>query len=190
MICRRQGFMIKQMEKKFVTNRQFQGIKENVDKVLNEIIPQIASNVTKDIIKDNLPRVITDAVIKERDTFQAYIPALISKEFVDHAPKIIEELFKTHMKNNVITFYLTRSTSNATSTSADLQHQMYLKMKRNLQDQANDSELWDVLKRKFEKSSASSGPCRTDAFRKRDHDDHQEDDAPPGGRKARKDKRQ
>ncbi|GJS13012.1 hypothetical protein Tco_0407484 [Tanacetum coccineum] len=41
-ICRRQYYMIKQMEKKFVTNREFQGIKENVDRVLHEIIPQIA----------------------------------------------------------------------------------------------------------------------------------------------------
>ncbi|GJT11537.1 hypothetical protein Tco_0858579 [Tanacetum coccineum] len=116
------------------------GIKENVDRVLHEIIPQIASNATNDIVKENLPKVIADVVIKERDTFQATVPALISKEFVDHAPKIIEELFKTHMKNN----------------------------------------------RKFEKSSASSGPCRTDAFRKRDHDDHQEDDAPPEGEKRAK----
>ncbi|GJU36780.1 hypothetical protein Tco_1185134 [Tanacetum coccineum] len=57
-ICRRQGFMIKQIEKKFVTNREFHSIKENVDKVLHEIIPQIASNATNDIIEDNLSRVI------------------------------------------------------------------------------------------------------------------------------------
>ncbi|GJS78288.1 retrovirus-related pol polyprotein from transposon TNT 1-94 [Tanacetum coccineum] len=114
-ICRRQGFMIKQMEKKFVTNHEFQGIKENIDRVLHEIIPHIASNATNDIIKDNLPRVIVDAVIKERDTLQAIVHALIYKEFVDHAPKIIEELFKTHMKKNVITIHPTTSTSTATS---------------------------------------------------------------------------
>ncbi|GJV60340.1 hypothetical protein Tco_1466440 [Tanacetum coccineum] len=36
---------------------------------------------------------------------------------------------------------------------------------------------------KYEKSSASTDPCRTDAFRKRDHDDHQGDDAHPKGEK-------
>ncbi|GKF45463.1 hypothetical protein Tco_0132015, partial [Tanacetum coccineum] len=52
-----------------------------------------------------------------------------------------------------------------------------------LQDQVDDPDLWDVLKRKFEKPSALSDPRRTDSFCKRDHDDHQEDDAPPKGEK-------
>ncbi|GJW38536.1 reverse transcriptase domain-containing protein, partial [Tanacetum coccineum] len=49
-------------------------------------------------------------------------------------------------------------------------------MKSNLQDQANDPALWDVLKRKFEKS------CSDDDFHSQRHDDHQEDDAPPRGK--------
>ncbi|GKD20930.1 hypothetical protein Tco_1222633, partial [Tanacetum coccineum] len=61
-----------------------------------------------------------------------------------------------------------------------------LKMKSDLQAQVADPELWDVLKAKFEKSSASAGSCRDDAFRKRDHDDHQGDDAPPKGEKSAK----
>ncbi|GJZ10688.1 hypothetical protein Tco_0545447 [Tanacetum coccineum] len=56
-------------------------------------------------------------------------------------------------------------------------------MKRSLQDQANDPSLWEVLKRKFEKSSTSDTSCRDDAFYLRGHDDHQEDDAPPEGEK-------
>ncbi|GJX89405.1 hypothetical protein Tco_0341419 [Tanacetum coccineum] len=75
------------------------------------------------------------------------------------------------------------NSSTATPSSFDLQQQLYLKMKRSLQDQADDPKLWEVLKRKFEKSSALSGPCRTDAFRKHDQDDHQEDDAPLEGEK-------
>ncbi|GJZ88086.1 reverse transcriptase domain-containing protein [Tanacetum coccineum] len=47
----------------------------------------------------------------------------------------------------------------------------------NLRDQANDPALWDVLKRKFEKS------CSDDDFHSQRHDDHQEDDAPPKGEK-------
>ncbi|GKD13553.1 hypothetical protein Tco_1197960 [Tanacetum coccineum] len=118
-----------------------------VDKVLHDIIPKIALNATNDLIADNLPRVMADAVKKEKEALKAIVPALISKEFVDHAPKIIKELFKIHMKNN------------------------------------------DVLKRKFEKSSALSYPCRIDAFRKRDHEDHQEDDAPHEGEKRAKKKK-
>nr|GEX06661.1 hypothetical protein [Tanacetum cinerariifolium] len=52
-------------------------------------------------------------------------------------------------------------------------------MKIDLQAQVADQELWDVLRDKFEKFSALVDPYRTDAFCKRDHDDHQRDDAPP-----------
>nr|GEV78448.1 hypothetical protein [Tanacetum cinerariifolium] len=99
-ICRHQGFMIRQMEKKYVTNRKFQDIKESVDKVLYDIVPKIASDATNDLIDDNLLRVVADAVQKEREALKDTIPILISKEFADHAPKIIEELFKIYMKNN------------------------------------------------------------------------------------------
>nr|GFA75473.1 hypothetical protein [Tanacetum cinerariifolium] len=44
----------------------------------------------------------------------------------------------------------------------------------------------DVLRTKFVKSSASAGSCMDGAFRKRDHDDHQGDDAPPEGEKNAK----
>ncbi|GKD23330.1 hypothetical protein Tco_1225033 [Tanacetum coccineum] len=65
----------------------------------------------------------------------------------------------------------------------DLQQQLYLKMKSNLQDQANDLALWDVLKRKFEKSSTSNTSCREDDFHSQRHDYHQDDDAPLEGEK-------
>ncbi|GKE94993.1 hypothetical protein Tco_1579848, partial [Tanacetum coccineum] len=76
-------------------------IHKNVDNVLHDVIPKIASNATNDIIKDNLPKVIVEAIMKERDTFQNTVPALISKEFADHALKLIEELFQSYMHNNV-----------------------------------------------------------------------------------------
>ncbi|GJZ58476.1 hypothetical protein Tco_0613970 [Tanacetum coccineum] len=161
-------------------------IEERVDKVLHDIVPKIASNATNDLIADNHPRVVADAVKKEREASKATIPALISKEFADHAPKLIEELFKIHMKNNVINVHLTTSTSTATTTTADLQHQLYLKMKSNLHDQVLDPELWDVLKRKFEKSSASTSSYRDDAFHKRNHDEHQGDDGSLEGEKSAK----
>ncbi|GJU39094.1 hypothetical protein Tco_1192051 [Tanacetum coccineum] len=162
-ICKHQDIMIKQMEKKFVTNRDFQAIYKNFDNVLHDVIPKIALNATINIIEDNLPKFIVEVVMKKRDTFQETIPALISKEFIDHVP----------------------NSSTATSSSADLEHQLYLKMKRSLQDQADDPELWEVLKRKrmFEKSSALSHPCRIDTFCGSDHDDHQKNDAPPEGEK-------
>ncbi|GKC43823.1 retrovirus-related pol polyprotein from transposon TNT 1-94 [Tanacetum coccineum] len=128
-LSQRQDIMIKQMEKKFVTNCDFQVIHKNVDNVLHDVIPKIALNATNDIIEDNLLKVIDEAVMKDRDTFQETVLALIYKEFADYAPKLIEELFSLTYRNNVITFHPITSSSTATPSSADLQHQLYLKMK-------------------------------------------------------------
>nr|GEV09688.1 hypothetical protein [Tanacetum cinerariifolium] len=49
-------------------------------------------------------------------------------------------------------------------------------------DKENDQEL--TASAKFDKSSASAGSCKNDAFRKRDHDEHQGDDAPLEGEKS------
>ncbi|GJW98357.1 putative reverse transcriptase domain-containing protein, partial [Tanacetum coccineum] len=76
--AKRQGFIIKQMEKKFVTNQVFQGIKERVNKVLHDIVPKISSNVNDDLINDNLPRVMADVVKKEREASKDIVPGLIS----------------------------------------------------------------------------------------------------------------
>ncbi|GJS81414.1 hypothetical protein Tco_0747955 [Tanacetum coccineum] len=56
-------------------------------------------------------------------------------------------------------------------------------MKSNLQDQAFDPAMWDVLKCKFEKSSTSNTSYRDDEFHSQRHDDYQEDDAPLKGEK-------
>ncbi|GJY44393.1 hypothetical protein Tco_0432606 [Tanacetum coccineum] len=111
------------------------------------------------------------------------VPALISKEFDTQAPQIIEELFKNYVQNNVIQVHPTTTTSTKTTSSTDPQQQLYLKMKSNPQDQANDLALWNVLKRNFEKSSTFNTSCRDDEFHSQQHDDHQEDDAPPEGEK-------
>ncbi|GKE02936.1 hypothetical protein Tco_1390919 [Tanacetum coccineum] len=46
-----------------------------------------------------------------------------------------------------------------------------------------------LLRDKFEKSSTSAGSCRDDAFFKRDHDEHQGDDATLEGKKSGKRKK-
>nr|GEW36034.1 integrase, catalytic region, zinc finger, CCHC-type, peptidase aspartic, catalytic [Tanacetum cinerariifolium] len=117
-MCRRQGYMIKDMERKS----------------------------TNDLIEGNLKTVVADTVIQERYAFQSEVHALISKEFDAHAPKIIEELFKHYVQTNVIQVHPTRTTLTDTISLAALQQQLYLKMKSNLQDQANDPALWNVLK--------------------------------------------
>ncbi|GJV12858.1 hypothetical protein Tco_1354399 [Tanacetum coccineum] len=140
-MCRRQGYMIQRMEWKYVIDSEFW--------------------------KNNVKRAVADTIIQERNAFQAEVPAIVTNEFVDQAPRIIKELFKSYVSNNVIHVHPTTSTSTTTTSSTVLQQQLYLKMKSNLKDQATDPELDDV-------------------FRPQYHDDHQEDDTPPEGEKRAK----
>ncbi|GKB03231.1 hypothetical protein Tco_0831320 [Tanacetum coccineum] len=80
-MCRRQGYMIRDMERKCVTTDKFWKVHGKVDQVLHEIVPQLTERATNDLIEGNLKRVVADTVIQEQDTFQAEVPALISKEF-------------------------------------------------------------------------------------------------------------
>ncbi|GJZ26425.1 hypothetical protein Tco_0570678 [Tanacetum coccineum] len=125
---------------------------------------------------------IAATIIEDRNAFRSAVPNLVSHEFHAQALKIIEDLFKNYVQSNVIQVHPTITTSTETNSLADLQQQLYLKMKRSLQDQANDPVLREVLKCKFENSSASNTSCRDDDIHSH-HDDHQEDDAPPEGEK-------
>ncbi|GJV27926.1 ribonuclease H-like domain-containing protein [Tanacetum coccineum] len=116
------------------------------------ILPNNLVLETNELTKEAVPRMVNDAVKKDRKISTTNVPELILQKFVVHAPKIIEKLFKTHMKSKVIIVHPTTSTS--TSTFADLQHQLYLNMRTNLQDQVDDLELWDVLKRSKTSESA------------------------------------
>ncbi|GJR27182.1 retrovirus-related pol polyprotein from transposon TNT 1-94 [Tanacetum coccineum] len=151
-----------------------------VQELMNTVSPSTATT-SKDPHKKRRisKKVVADAIIQERDAFQSKVLALIPKEFDAQAPQIIEELFKNYVQNTVIQVHPTTTTSIDTTSSTDLQQQLYLKVKSNLLDQANDPALWDVLKCKFEKSSTSNTSCSDDDFHSQHHDNHQDDDAPP-----------
>ncbi|GJX01048.1 hypothetical protein Tco_0184961 [Tanacetum coccineum] len=101
---------------------------------LYKIVPQLAERATNDLIDGNLKRVVADTIIQERDTFQAEVHALIFKEFDAQAPHIIEELLENYVQNNVIQVLPTTTALTETTSSADLQQQLYLKMKSNPQE--------------------------------------------------------
>ncbi|GKB17459.1 hypothetical protein Tco_0851382 [Tanacetum coccineum] len=163
-MCRRQGYMIQNMERKCITTKYFWKTHKKVDRVLHEIVPQLAERATGDLIENNLKPFIAATIIEDRDAFRSEVHDLVSQEFNAQAPKIIEELFKNYVQSNVIQVYPTTTTSTETTSSVNLQQQLYLKMKRSLQDQAND-------------------PVLDDDIHSQRHDDHQEDDAPPEGEK-------
>ncbi|GJR75530.1 hypothetical protein Tco_0087895 [Tanacetum coccineum] len=168
---------------KNITQELMDTTHKKVDRVLNEIIPQLVERATDDLIENNLKPSIAATIIEDRDAFRSEVPDLVSQELNAQAPKIIEELFKNYVQSNVIQVHPTTTTYTETTSSADLQQQLYLKMKRSLQDQANDPALWEVLKHTFEKSSTANTSCRDKDIHSQRHDDHQEDDAPPEGEK-------
>ncbi|GJV65458.1 hypothetical protein Tco_1476286 [Tanacetum coccineum] len=80
-------------------------------------------------------------VNKDREVDPINAKEMIAKEFANHGPKMIEELFLKHMQNTTLNLYPTTSTSTAGNSSADLQHQLYLNKKSKPQDQATDPEI-------------------------------------------------
>ncbi|GKD56490.1 hypothetical protein Tco_1289877 [Tanacetum coccineum] len=102
------------------------------DQVLHEIVLQLAERATEDLIEYNLKPSIAETIIEDRDAFLSKVLDLVSQEFNAHAPKIIEELFKNYVQTNVIQVHPTATTSTETTSSANLQQQLYLKMKSNL----------------------------------------------------------
>ncbi|GJV39243.1 hypothetical protein Tco_1417683 [Tanacetum coccineum] len=78
---------------------------------------------TNELIKEEIPRMGNDAVKKDREIFADVVPELVSKEFATHAPKIIKELFKCHMKNKVLNVHLTKCGMFLRRNSKSLLHQ-------------------------------------------------------------------
>ncbi|GJZ79735.1 hypothetical protein Tco_0644572, partial [Tanacetum coccineum] len=74
-MCMRQGYMIKNMERKCVTTDYFWKTHKKFDQVLHEIVPQLAERATDDLIENNLkPFIDKDEVIPKDET-----PELITK---------------------------------------------------------------------------------------------------------------
>ncbi|GKC21822.1 hypothetical protein Tco_1023972 [Tanacetum coccineum] len=120
----------------------------------NNVVPELAFAKTNELIKEEMPRLVELAVQMDRELPFTSVLELISKEFATHGPKMIEELFRTHMQNTTLNLYPTSSTlssSTTTMSTANLQYQLYLNMKSKPQDQAADLDLWEILKRKLEK---------------------------------------
>ncbi|GJT02019.1 hypothetical protein Tco_0823188 [Tanacetum coccineum] len=119
-MCRRQGYMIQDMERKCVTTAKFWETHNKIDDILHEVVPQIAENVTNDLIEANLKPCIVNTIIEDRDAFRSEVPAFVSQEFKTHAPKIITKLFEDFVQSNVIHVHPTTTSSTPTDSLADL----------------------------------------------------------------------
>ncbi|GJX16632.1 hypothetical protein Tco_0217464, partial [Tanacetum coccineum] len=123
-MCRRQGYMNQDMERKCVITAKFWETHNKIDEILREVVLQIAENVTTDLIEYNLKPCIANTIIEDRDAFRLEVPALVSQEFNAHAPTIIEKLFKRYVQSNVVHIHPTTTTSINTDSLASLQYQL------------------------------------------------------------------
>ncbi|GJZ10131.1 hypothetical protein Tco_0544890 [Tanacetum coccineum] len=117
----------------------------------DEIIPELTVTKTNEMLKKEMPRLVKLAVNKNREVSPVDISGMVFIEFAAHGPKLIEELFRKHMQNTTLNRYPKTKSSTATTSSVDLQQQLYLSMQTKPQDQAVDPEIWELLKAKFEK---------------------------------------
>ncbi|GKA10720.1 hypothetical protein Tco_0690153, partial [Tanacetum coccineum] len=74
-MCRRQSYMIQDMERKCVTTEKFWETHNKVDQVLKEVILEIAKNAVNDLIEYNLKPCIAETIIEDRDAFRSDITA-------------------------------------------------------------------------------------------------------------------
>ncbi|GJR69172.1 hypothetical protein Tco_0015237 [Tanacetum coccineum] len=108
---------------------------KNITQELTDIVRCAGCvDVKEDLIKNNLKPCIAATIIEDRDAFRSKVLDLVSQEFNAQAPQLIEELFKNYVQSNIIQVHPTTTTSTETTSSADLQQQLYFKMKRSLQD--------------------------------------------------------
>nr|GEV14997.1 hypothetical protein [Tanacetum cinerariifolium] len=123
-MCRHQGYIIQNIERKRATTKYFWKTHKKVDLVLHEIVPQLAERDKYVLIENNLKLSIAATIIEERNAFRSEVHDLVSQEFNAQAPKIIEEIFMNYIQSNVIQVHPTTTTSTKTTSSADLQQQL------------------------------------------------------------------
>ncbi|GKC90880.1 hypothetical protein Tco_1151529 [Tanacetum coccineum] len=70
-MCRRQGYMIQDMERKCVTTAKFWETHNKIDDILHEVVSQITENVTNDLIEANLKPCIINTIIEDHDAFRS-----------------------------------------------------------------------------------------------------------------------
>ncbi|GJV43098.1 hypothetical protein Tco_1427634 [Tanacetum coccineum] len=127
-MCRRRGLIRSHIKTKFITQEFFVEKIKEVIQDCDKLVPELTVTTTNDLLKKEMPRLVKLAVNKDREVSPIDI-----------------------YLNTTLNLYPKIKSSTATTSSTDLQQQLYLIMKTKPQDQAADLEIWEILKAKFEK---------------------------------------
>ncbi|GKF48407.1 hypothetical protein Tco_0141658, partial [Tanacetum coccineum] len=153
------------------------GKEQNIVEKEVENEPNVEAEKTDEIIKEKEVASVSGSIAgvgRQRNLIRSHIKnKFITQEFfvekiqevLNHCDMIVPELTVTKTNemlkkempllltylNTTLNLYPKTSSSTATTSSADLQQQLYLTIKAKPQDQEADSEIWEILKAKFEK---------------------------------------
>ncbi|GJT68413.1 hypothetical protein Tco_1019893 [Tanacetum coccineum] len=111
--------------KEVVKETEIQEVLQHCD----TIVPELTVTKTNEMLKKEMPRLVKLVVNKDREVSPVDISGM----------------------NTTLNLYPKTSSLTATTSSADIQQQLYRNMKTKPQDQAADPEIWEILKAKFEK---------------------------------------
>ncbi|GKA51106.1 hypothetical protein Tco_0744302 [Tanacetum coccineum] len=125
----------------------------------------------------NIAIMNAEAIQKEHENLRAEVISQVNDSIANYIPPQVDSFLRDYMSNNILHVHPTQPSC---LSAQDLQHQLYLMMKDDEQLCNADLPIWLSLKIKFEKITTTTS-CQTYAIRPRDHDDNQDDDAPPEG---------
>ncbi|GJW77722.1 hypothetical protein Tco_0139404 [Tanacetum coccineum] len=201
-MSRRYRYMFRHLKQSFMPRKDFHAILEVVHKTLNKVVRKLFHKNTNDFMKNNIPKVVAeairlerekvkgdiavmvvDAVKKERESIRAELSLHVTNDVANTVPPQIDSFLRNYMSNHILYVH---PTEDASSFILDLQHQLYLQMKDDEQARDADLSIWLSLKIKFEKPAPLVEPCRVTIVRTRDHKDHHDDDARPEGESSTK----
>ncbi|GJT73006.1 hypothetical protein Tco_1032292 [Tanacetum coccineum] len=117
-MCRRRGLFRSHIKTKFITQEFFVEKIKEVIQDCDKLVPELTVTTTNDLLKKEMPRLVKLAVNKDREVSPIDI-----------------------YLNTTLNLYPKIKSSTATTSSTDLQQQLYLIMKTKPQDQAADLEL-------------------------------------------------
>ncbi|GJR25517.1 hypothetical protein Tco_1101749 [Tanacetum coccineum] len=107
----------------------------------------------------------------ECGNFRSKISSQVNDAITNHIPSQFDSSVRSYMSGHVLHVHLTQ----ATSTTAQEQHQLYLTMKDNPQLQHDDLPIWLALKYKFERLHMVVTLCKPFSVRPKDQDDPHDD---------------
>ncbi|GJW44128.1 hypothetical protein Tco_0072927 [Tanacetum coccineum] len=161
-MSRRYGYMFRHMKKSFMPRKDMNTIAKTVEETLKVVVPKMANETTDQNMRDSLHMIVTEGIRLEREKTKANI-ALMVADVVRKENKRTRAELSLQVSNDVAT-----------------------NMKDDKQARDANFPLWLALMYTFEKPASHVDPCRVDAFRRLDHEDHHDDDARPEGESSAK----